>query len=45
MVKPQAEGEVEENNNTKSMSDEEIKKIVDSAIAQNPLVYRRLADM
>lgn len=29
----------------KSMSKEQIKKVVDFAIAQNPLVYRRLADI
>jgi hypothetical protein len=29
----------------RSMSKEQIKKIVDFAIAQNPLVYRRLADI
>lgn len=29
----------------KSMSKEQIKKVVDFAIVQNPLVYRRLADI
>jgi hypothetical protein len=29
----------------KSMSKEQVRKIVDWAIAQNPLVYRRLADI
>jgi hypothetical protein len=48
MVKPQAEeveGNVQNTTSNKRMSDEEIKKVVDSAIAQNPLVYKRLADI
>jgi hypothetical protein len=56
MVKPEAEEEEEEENVTATatsnndetvvvVSDEEIKKIVGFAIAQNPLVYKRLADI
>jgi hypothetical protein len=35
----------EEEEKRKSMSKEHVKKIVEFAIAQNPLVYRRLADI
>jgi hypothetical protein len=35
----------EEEEQNESMSKETIRKIVDFAIAQNPLVYRRLADI
>jgi hypothetical protein len=54
MVKPEAEDAVkgeEENLTTTAakesavVSDEEIKKIVGFAIAENPLVYKRLADI
>ena len=43
--KEEEEKNATNNNESEGMSDEEIKKIVGSAIAQNPLVYRRLADI
>jgi hypothetical protein len=46
MLKPtQTEKEERKNKNKKSMSNEEIKKLVDFAIAQNPLVYKRLSEI